>query len=78
MKSLMRQNNVLEYLESTTMIVPDKVAFTDASESVTFAQSMKSAKAIGTFISEKEHYNEPIVVFMGKHLEPLYPFRNCL
>ena len=74
MKSLMRQNNVLEYLESTTMTVPDKVAFTDASESVTFSQTMKSARAIGTFISEKEHYNEPIVVFMGKHPRTILSF----
>lgn len=66
MDNNIRQNNVLEYLESTVKEVPDKIAFADDKENINFSDTMTHGRSIGTFLSKQGHYNEPIVVFMGK------------
>lgn len=74
MGSFSRQNNVLEYLEYTTKRVPDKLSFTDGKESITYSETMTNARAIGSYIAKQGHYNEPIVVFMGKHPRTIVSF----
>lgn len=69
-----RQTNVLEYLESTVKEVPDKIAFTNEEESITFSKSLSNAQSIGTFLSKQGLYNEPIVVFMGKKPKTIVSF----
>ena len=49
----MIQRNVLEYLEATAERLPDKTAFADDKESLTFAQLLKGMR-------EHPTYNEGI------------------
>ena len=42
------QRNVLEYLEATAPRLPDKVAFSNGTDSLTFGQLSRSARGIGT------------------------------
>ncbi len=60
------QTNVLEYLEQTVQRVPNKIAFSDGTASLTFAQLSQNAKAIGSALHADGLSGEPVVVFMEK------------
>ncbi len=68
------QNHVLDYLEDTVKRVPDKIAFANESEALTFQDVYDQNRAIATFFAEKGCYKEPIVVFMNKHPKTITAF----
>lgn len=68
------QKNVLEYLEKTVLRVPDKVAYSDGTDELTFREVSDRARAIGTFLAEKGFRNQPVVVFMKKHPNTITAF----
>lgn len=61
------QRNVLEYLEATAPRLPDKMAFSNGEDALTFGELHRAAKGIGSFLAEKGLKKEPVVVFMEKH-----------
>ena len=61
------QRNVLEYLEATAPRLPDKVAFSNGTDSLTFGEVSRAARGIGTFLAQNGFRREPVVVFMEKH-----------
>ncbi len=69
-----RLTNVLEYLESTAKKVPDKIAFINDTESISFSNVLDNARKVGTYLSKQGFYNEPIVVFMGKKPSTIVSF----
>ena len=60
------QRNVLEYLEATAPRLPDKVAFSDGTDSLTFDQLYQSAQGIGSFLAGKTCQREAVAVFMER------------
>ena len=74
----MHQTNVLEYLEKTVVRVPDKLAFSNGEEGLTFAQVYHDSRAIGSYLASKGYYNEPVVVFMRKHPKCISGFFGCM
>lgn len=68
------QNHVLDYLDKTVQRVPDKIAFANESEALTFRNVYDQNRAIATFFAEKGMYKEPIVVFMNKHPKTITAF----
>ena len=68
------QTNVLEYLEKTVVRLPDKLAFANESEGLTFKQVYDQSRAVGSFLHNKGFYNKPIVVFMKKHPNTIAAF----
>lgn len=68
------QTNVLEYLEKTVCRLPDKVAFANESEGLTFKQVYDKSRAIGSFLHKNNLYNKPVVVFMKKHPNTICAF----
>ena len=70
----MHQTNVLEYLEKTVTRVPDKLAFSNGEEGLTFAEVYHDSRAIGSYLASKGYYGEPVVVFMRKHPTTLTAF----
>ncbi|MFA6939619.1 MAG: AMP-binding protein [Clostridiaceae bacterium] len=72
------QSNVLEYLESTVKRVPDKIAFANEKEGITFNQLYNRGRAIGTFLYKKGIYKQPVVVFMKKHPNTVSAFLGAL
>ncbi len=72
------QNNVLEYLENIVDKVPDKIAYADENNGATFRDVFDKSRAIGTFISQKEYYKEPVVVFMGKRPDAIITFYGVI
>ncbi len=67
------QKNILEYLEKTVALNPNKTAYVDNQVSLTFEDVYSSSRRIGSFLSKK-HYKEAIVVFMGKSAKTITAF----
>lgn len=74
----MQQMNVLEYLEKTAPRVPDKIAFSNGEDSLTFSQVFAHSRSIGSRLAQGGYYNEPVVVFMGKHPKCIPAFFGCV
>ena len=59
--------NILQYLEATAMRLPDKTAFSDGKDSLTFSKLHRLARGIGAIICRKGIYRRPIAILMEKH-----------
>lgn len=60
------QTNVLEYLEQTVTRLPDKMAFADEEQSLTFAEVSDRSRKIGSALAALHAAKEPVVVYMKK------------
>ena len=56
--------NMLDYLESTVERVPERVAFYDDQESLTFAALRESAKRIGTCLAAVASPRTPVALLL--------------
>ena len=65
----MKPTNILTYLDETAARYPDKTAFIGETSALTFLELKSKTEAIGSFIADKNIYNEPILVFMEKSPE---------
>ncbi len=68
------QKNILEYLEHTKDVCPDKIAFSTGKESMSFSELYTSARAVGGFLAANGFNAEPIAVIMDKHPKTLAAF----
>ena len=68
------QKNILEYLESTVKVCPDKLAFSTGKEGMTFGEIYAHSRAIGSFLADNGFYGEPIAIIMDKHPRTLTAF----
>lgn len=68
------QNNVLDYLNEIAERKPDKTAYTNGSEGMTFREVYEQSRAIGSFLYEKGIYKKPVVIFMNKHPKEITAF----
>lgn len=62
------QKNVLEWLEKTAEIYPDKIAFEDTEKSVTFSEVLAAARSTGTALSAYTSPCRPVAVLSGRHV----------
>ncbi len=75
----MIQKNVLEYLENSARKYPEKTAYTDESNSLTFAGLEKAAKAIGSKIAKVTGKTiRPIGIITGRNISCLAAFFGVL
>ena len=70
----MRQKNILQYLEATVKKYPDKTAFSNGKEDLSFGELYTKARAIGSYLCDSGYYREPIAVIMDKHPKVLSVF----
>ena len=68
------QKNILEYLESTVKVCPDKLAFSTGKEGMTFGEIYAHSRAIGSFLADNGFYGEPIAIIMDKNPRTLTAF----
>jgi len=68
------RHNVLEYLDKTAAEKPDKTAFSDGTDSLTFAQLYRSCRGLGSALCRRGLYQRPIVVFMRKSPQEVAAF----
>lgn len=67
--------NVLEYLETSAEKFPDKTAFSDKTESVTYGQLLEQAQRIGSWIGRQGNFqNRPIAVVIDRNIKSLILF----
>lgn len=63
--------NILEYIESSAAAYPDKAAFIDIENSITYSDLLNNAKSIGTRLSSLGEKNRPIAVYLDKSVKTL-------
>jgi len=69
------QKNALEYLQSSAARFPDKIAFQDSAEALTFAQLNYRGQALATYIAGKtDKINRPIAVLVERTAASLAAF----
>ena len=61
------QNHVLDYLDDIVKKCPDKLAFANEKEGLTFKEVYEQTRSIGTYLHKQGIYKEPVIVFMNKH-----------
>ncbi len=69
---------MLEYLEETVLRVPEKLAFADDREGLTFCQVYRHSRAIGSCLAAKGYYGEPVAVLMGRRPDAVATFFGCV
>ena len=72
------QTNILEYLEATVPRLPDKIAYSDGTDHMTFAELFHNARAAGSALAQKGYYRRPIAVLMKKHPNTVAAFYGCV
>ncbi len=72
------QTNILEYLEATAPRLPDKIAYSDGTDSLTFCELFHHARAAGSALAAKGYYHSPIAVLMKKHPNQVAAFFGCV
>lgn len=72
------QNNILEYLENTAARVPDKTAFADDCQSLTFSDVWNQSRSIGSFLADRGFYKKPVVIFMKRQPKTLAAFLGAV
>ncbi len=63
--------SVIEYLQHSASLYPDKVAFADELTSCTFLELLKRAENIGSKLASKNILRKPVVVLMEKSVETI-------
>ena len=58
----MLQINLYEYLEASALRSPDKIAFSDETESLSFSRLLARAESIGSAIAARREVGSPVVV----------------
>ena len=70
--------NVLEYLEHSAGIRPEKIAVRHEGKSCSYGELLSNAKRIGSFLSASLLPGSPVVVFMDKSIEALTAFMGIV
>lgn len=73
-KEWVMQNHILDYLDEIVRKVPEKTAFSNGTESMSFQAVYDQSRSVGSFLQGKGLYGEPVVVFMEKHPKTITAF----
>lgn len=68
------KKNIVEYLDNTALIFPDKTAFVHDEISVTFAQLQNISKRIGSAIIKSGRFGKPIAIAMKNKVHSVIGF----
>lgn len=68
------RTNILEYSEQSAARLPDKTAFSDGTESLTFGELYRAARAIGSSLIGLGLKREPVMIIMDRHPEQIAAF----
>lgn len=72
------KTNILQYLEETAKKYPEKIAFSDTTEKLSFKQLETNAKTIGNFLLDKITPKNPVVIYMKKGANNLNAFLGAV
>lgn len=60
------QRNVISYLNRIVGICPEKTAYSDGTESLSFREVYLQSRSLGTWMHQHQIYRKPVVIFMKK------------
>ena len=66
--------NVAEYLEATAARVPNKLAFADVKNEISFSELRRQSRAIASSFARKGVFKKPILVALEKNIQPVSVF----
>ena len=66
--------NILEYLERSAQLYPDKPALVDERQSITFTQALEDSRRVGSSLALSLAKGQPVAVYMEKSVENLCAF----
>lgn len=66
--------NILEYLERSAQLYPEKPALVDERQSITFAQALEDSRRVGSSLALSLTKGQPAAVYMEKSVENLCAF----
>lgn len=66
--------NILEYLERSAQLYPEKPALVDEQQSITFAQALENSRRVGSSLALSLSKGQPVAVYMEKSVENLCAF----
>ena len=72
------QNNILNYLYQTVQRVPEKTAFSDGTNALTFRQVYEASRSVGSFLCGKGFCKRPVVVFMRRSPDEVAAFLGAI
>lgn len=72
------QTNILEYLEKSTELYPDKAAFADQEISCTYKELLEASRKIGTELAKHFDVRTPVPVFMEKSVDTIEIFMGAV
>ena len=72
------QTHILDYLTDAVRYAPDKTAYSDGTDSLTFREVYEQSRSIGTFLCRNQVGREPVVVFMEKHPRTIAAFYGVI
>ena len=64
--------NILEYLERSAQLYPEKPALVDEQQSITFAQALENSRRVGSSLALSLAKGQPVAVYMEKSVENLH------
>ena len=70
--------NVVDYLENAASKYSDKVALIEEDKKLTYFEFNDYSKKGGTFLINKNIFNEPVIVFMDKGIDTLIAFFSII
>lgn len=66
--------NIIDYLEESSEIFPDKPAYVDSLSEITFKQLKDMSKAVASKISEYRITKRPVIIYMEKGINNIVSF----
>ena len=65
---------ILDYLEKNAERFPDKIAFADQNQEISFSELVALGQKLGTKITKHGQLNQPVVIFLEKSVEAITMF----
>ena len=66
--------NVIDYLENSARLHRSKIAVIEEDKKISYSELNKRSKIVGSYLIDKEVFNEPIIIFMDKGIDTLISF----
>lgn len=72
------QTHVLDYLSAAVKKTPEKMAYSDGTEALSFREVYEQSRAVGAFLHQSGIYKKPVVIFMNKRPKTIAAFYGVI
>lgn len=69
---------ILDYVEKHAFQNPEKIAYVDSKNKISYKELIERAKALGSYLIEKNEINRPVVIFLDKTVESMVAILGVL